>query len=323
MNDDNLNGKRTVVEEGTSFKGTLSSSCPIDVRGRIEGEVETPSLVVSASGAVHGRAKVGSVRSDGELSGEFEADSFELAGTVRDNTKIRARSLEVKPSPSNGKMTATLGDCELSIGDEPTEFDIVEEPVAAQPVLQVAAELEAPAPAAEAASAEAPELREAFPSAMAIADEPSDIASAVVASASPPLPPEPVEAQLEVVDDTDALLAAAAEAPQAEAAALAPIAPSSPTAEDASSYALEDSDLSAAPAPLVPGSSPDTALDAVLEELGFSAPAPLSSSTHAKPSSPEPDVESESDKASRKRRREDEREHSGWSQPPSQPPPAG
>ncbi|HXK18519.1 MAG TPA: polymer-forming cytoskeletal protein, partial [Polyangiaceae bacterium] len=76
--------KHTLVEEGSSFKGTLTSSCPIHVHGRVEGELETPALTVSATGAVHGRAKVGAVRSQGELSGEFEADSVELAGTVKD-----------------------------------------------------------------------------------------------------------------------------------------------------------------------------------------------------------------------------------------------
>ncbi len=123
--------KKTIVEQGTSFKGSLASSCPIDVRGKIEGDVETPSLTVSKSGAVHGRAKVGSVRSEGELSGEFDADSVELAGRVLDNTIIRARSFEVKLSMQRGKMQAVFGLCELAIGDEPTEHVAEEAPVAA------------------------------------------------------------------------------------------------------------------------------------------------------------------------------------------------
>jgi cytoskeletal protein CcmA (bactofilin family) len=124
--------KKTIVEEGTSFKGTLASSCPIDVRGKIEGEIETPSLTVSKSGAVHGRARVGSVRSEGELSGEFDADSIELAGKVLDNTIIRARSFEVKLSTQRGKMQVIFGQCELSVGDEPTEHVAVEVPVVAE-----------------------------------------------------------------------------------------------------------------------------------------------------------------------------------------------
>jgi cytoskeletal protein CcmA (bactofilin family) len=123
--------KHTVIEEGSEFKGSLTSSCPIDVRGRIEGEVVTPALTVSKSGSVHGRAKVGSVRSEGELSGEFDAETIELAGSVRDNTVVRARSLEVKIASERGKLQVIFGECELSVGDEPTEFDRVEEPVRA------------------------------------------------------------------------------------------------------------------------------------------------------------------------------------------------
>lgn len=118
--------KHTVVEEGSSFKGTLTSSCPIHVHGRIEGDLETPSLTVSATGVVHGKVKVGMVRSQGELAGEFDADSVELAGTVRDNTVIRARSLEVKLASTRGKLQVIFGECELAVGDEPTEHDAVE-----------------------------------------------------------------------------------------------------------------------------------------------------------------------------------------------------
>jgi cytoskeletal protein CcmA (bactofilin family) len=129
--------KRTVVDEGTSFKGSLSSSCPIDVRGRIEGDLETPSLTISHSGRVHGRVKVGSVRSEGEIAGEFEADHVELAGSVLDNTVIRARSLEVRLATERGRLQVIFGECELSVGDEPTEH--VELPVEAEQALLHAA----------------------------------------------------------------------------------------------------------------------------------------------------------------------------------------
>lgn len=121
--------KHTVVEEGSSFKGTLTSSCPIHVHGRIEGDLETPALTVSTTGVVHGKVKVGMVRSHGELAGEFDADSVELAGTVRDNTVIRARSLEVKLASTRGKLQVIFGDCELAVGDEPTEHDAVPPPI--------------------------------------------------------------------------------------------------------------------------------------------------------------------------------------------------
>src|SRR5688572_25798029 len=88
-------GKQTTVEEGTRFKGAFASDCPIVVRGRIEGEISGPSLTVSATGSVSGTVKVKELRSEGELSGEYDAEVVRLSGTVKDNTVIRARSLEV------------------------------------------------------------------------------------------------------------------------------------------------------------------------------------------------------------------------------------
>jgi cytoskeletal protein CcmA (bactofilin family) len=126
------------------------------VRGRIEGDMSTPALTVSATGAVHGRAKVGSVRSEGELSGEFDAESVELAGKVLDNTVIRAQSLEVKLSSSVGKQLQVIfGECELSIGDEPTEVDEVAPQAAsiAEAVAEAAIAAEAPSGPEAAADA--------------------------------------------------------------------------------------------------------------------------------------------------------------------------
>jgi cytoskeletal protein CcmA (bactofilin family) len=121
MNSSGNTDKKTIIEEGSELKGTLTSSCGVVVRGRLDGDIETPSLSVSASGAVHGRAKVGEVESEGELSGEFDADVVRLAGTIRDNTVIRARTLEVKLEASTGKMQVMFGECELAVGDEPAD----------------------------------------------------------------------------------------------------------------------------------------------------------------------------------------------------------
>jgi cytoskeletal protein CcmA (bactofilin family) len=119
--DGSNSGKQTVVEEGSEFKGTLASSCGIIVRGRIEGEIQAPSLEVSTSGAVHGRVKVAQVVSQGEIAGEFDADAINLAGHVKDNTVIRAKSLEVRLHSESGKMQIIFGECELSVGEEPID----------------------------------------------------------------------------------------------------------------------------------------------------------------------------------------------------------
>ena len=111
------NEKKTLIEEGTRFKGSLSSSCAVVVRGSVDGDLSAPSLTVSPSGAVHGTVKVGEMKSEGELAGEFDADTVLLAGSVKDNTVIRAKSLEVKLQPANGKMQVIFGECALDVGE--------------------------------------------------------------------------------------------------------------------------------------------------------------------------------------------------------------
>jgi cytoskeletal protein CcmA (bactofilin family) len=242
----NPTSKRTVVEEGTHFTGNLTSTCPIDVRGRVEGDVHAPSLTVSARGAVHGHAKVGSVHSEGELSGEFEAETVELSGTVKDKTVIRARSLEVRLSSGRGHQVI-FGDCELSVGAEPTEYDVVEEP----------------APAASTAVAPAPEEL------------------AAVAAADVPPAPEPV-----------------AEAP-AEAAEAASDASATPAPEEAQDEAPAETDDDEKPV-----------ANSIEEALASEAEAP---DTKGK---------AKGKGKSGKRKDNGSEASSGWSQPPSQPPPA-
>ncbi len=111
--------KKTLIEEGTEFKGTLTSSCAIVVMGKVEGEMKGPSVEVTETGVLSGKAKVTELRSRGELSGEFDAEVVELSGRVRDKTVIRAKSLEVKLSSETGKLQVMFGECELSVGNPP------------------------------------------------------------------------------------------------------------------------------------------------------------------------------------------------------------
>jgi cytoskeletal protein CcmA (bactofilin family) len=110
-------GKKTLVEDGTQFKGSLTSKCPIEVNGHVEGDLLAPSLLVSTTGSVHGKVMVGELHSEGRLAGEFDAEMVQLSGSVSDNTVIRAKSLEVKLASANGKMQVIFGECELDIGE--------------------------------------------------------------------------------------------------------------------------------------------------------------------------------------------------------------
>ena len=128
----NSSDRKTLVEEGTQFKGSLSSNCPIEVKGRIEGDVTAPALSVALGGAVHGKVKVGEIRSQGELAGEFDADVVVLSGTIKDNTVIRAKSLEVKLASANSKMQVIFGECELEVGSEQPAKEAVK-PISVKP----------------------------------------------------------------------------------------------------------------------------------------------------------------------------------------------
>jgi cytoskeletal protein CcmA (bactofilin family) len=119
--------KRTLIEEGTEFKGSFTSSCPIVVMGKVEGEMKGPSVEVTESGVLSGKAKVTELRSRGELSGEFDADVVELSGRVRDKTVIRAKSLEVSLQRAEGGIEMVFGDCELNVGDAPDKAKAVRE----------------------------------------------------------------------------------------------------------------------------------------------------------------------------------------------------
>jgi cytoskeletal protein CcmA (bactofilin family) len=112
--------KRTLVEEGTELKGSLTSTCPVLVRGTVEGNVSAPALTVSPSGTVNGKARVGELQAEGQISGEFDADVVQLSGKVQDRTVIRAKTLSVQLS-SDSKLQVVFGECELAVGDPPPE----------------------------------------------------------------------------------------------------------------------------------------------------------------------------------------------------------
>lgn len=116
--------KQTLVEEGTEFKGTMKSSCPVVVNGTIDGEVDAPEITITRSGAVLGTVKAKKVRSLGTLSGNVDAGDVFLAGSVRSNTVIKAKSLEVKLGSEKGQLEVTFGECNLEVGDAPVESEI-------------------------------------------------------------------------------------------------------------------------------------------------------------------------------------------------------
>jgi cytoskeletal protein CcmA (bactofilin family) len=113
--------KHTLIEQGTEFKGTMKSTCPVVVNGRVEGELTAPELDVTTTGTVRGNIKADRLSSRGTLSGNIDAGDLFLSGSVGSKTVIKAKNLEVKLSPEQGRMELTIGECTLDVGDEPTK----------------------------------------------------------------------------------------------------------------------------------------------------------------------------------------------------------
>ena len=103
-------GPRTVVEQETEFKGVLVSTCGIEVKGHVKGDMTAPSLTVAASGAVQGNVKVGELSSEGEIAGDIDADVARLSGVVKDKAVLRAKSLEMKLSSVGRRIQVVFGE---------------------------------------------------------------------------------------------------------------------------------------------------------------------------------------------------------------------
>lgn len=160
--------KQTILEEGTDFRGKLTSSCAVVINGNMDGELDAPEVSVAATGSVSGAIKAKKLVSRGTLAGSVEADEISISGNVKSNTMIIAKTLEVRLAPERGKLNVTFGECLLEIGDEPSK----------ELALPEAAALAAPAP-------EAPEA------AAAAAGEPAAATAAEQAPSALELPADP------------------------------------------------------------------------------------------------------------------------------------
>jgi cytoskeletal protein CcmA (bactofilin family) len=120
MSDDATRDRKvTTVEAESEFKGTLTSKCSVLVHGTVDGQINTPELTVTDTGLVVGHVTARELRSSGVLQGHLTAETMYISGTVRDNTVIRARSLEVNPARLTDPPQVVFGDCVLEVGDEP------------------------------------------------------------------------------------------------------------------------------------------------------------------------------------------------------------
>ena len=71
----------------------------------------------------------------------IDAGDLFLSGSVGNKTVIKAKNLEVKLNPEQGRMELTIGECTLDVGDEPTKERRIESPGKAASTLSAAHQL--------------------------------------------------------------------------------------------------------------------------------------------------------------------------------------
>jgi cytoskeletal protein CcmA (bactofilin family) len=119
MPTDTKTPKQTLVEAGTEFTGTLQSSCPVVVNGKLDGHINAPTLNITSTGAVQGTIRAKTLRSSGTLAGNIDAGEVYVSGVVRSKTVIRARRLEFKIGSPKGDLHVTFGTCNVELPSAP------------------------------------------------------------------------------------------------------------------------------------------------------------------------------------------------------------
>jgi cytoskeletal protein CcmA (bactofilin family) len=109
MIDTGHKSRQTLLEEGTAFHGTCTSSCPIVVHGSIRGAVTAPEVTIAPLGAIVGVIKTDTLTSSGTLSGTVEAVQVLLSGRVRRDTVVKAQQLQLSLHAERGQLEVTFG----------------------------------------------------------------------------------------------------------------------------------------------------------------------------------------------------------------------
>lgn len=133
--EDNSTPQQTLVDVGTTLKGAISSTCPVLVKGTIEGDLEVPDLTVSAGGSVQGAVVAKRVYSQGTVAGSLKADEVVLSGAVLANTVIEAGRLEIALDGKGKALQLTFGEGESpdrSVSVSPTSQTPSQKPPASK-----------------------------------------------------------------------------------------------------------------------------------------------------------------------------------------------
>jgi len=95
--DDLAHAARTVIAEGTRVRGDLASTGPVEIRGTLEGDIQTSAHCVVREGArVLGNIEAAALLVAGEVeAGALRADKVEVRASAKVIATIRARVVSI------------------------------------------------------------------------------------------------------------------------------------------------------------------------------------------------------------------------------------
>ena len=95
--DDFAHAARTVIALGTCVRGDLASTVPVEIRGTLEGDIQTTAHCVVREGArVLGNIEAAALLVAGEVeAGVLRADKVEVRASAKVVATIRARVVAI------------------------------------------------------------------------------------------------------------------------------------------------------------------------------------------------------------------------------------
>jgi Integral membrane protein CcmA involved in cell shape determination len=144
------NAAPSIISADLIVEGTLRSSGDVQIDGRVEGDVQSASLVIGEKAVIHGDVMAEDVVVRGHIEGSIRARKVTLASTCRVQGNILHEAFAVETG------AFFEGNCRHSdnpLGDDTAKAAAAATPAAAAPVMAPAAPVMTPRPAAPTAQA--------------------------------------------------------------------------------------------------------------------------------------------------------------------------
>jgi cytoskeletal protein CcmA (bactofilin family) len=89
--------KPTVVSEGASFDGNITTLGSVHIEGKFKGSIKAAKVTVSKLGSVNGKIDATTLNVFGHLKGDANCDNLSLSSEANISAKITYKSISIQP----------------------------------------------------------------------------------------------------------------------------------------------------------------------------------------------------------------------------------